>query len=256
MVSVRKRKHSHAAVTKVTRRTKDKHRKIPVNSNALISKNWDSKLTLIQNYKKLGLTSKLKKAAGGKEKMIQPFYEDDDFLKKQKKLSNIDLNVENLENEIEIEMNNELNDLIVNGMNEDDEINNDKQEEIDEKEIPEGEARIIRDKKTNQIIRVIHGTKKINDDDDKEEKMNEVKIKPSKNSTQFIKELEEFASRPIYRAERAQSIREASWLNSLYEKYNDDYNKMQWDKRLNIYQMTGNQIRLKMVKWKKANQIR
>ncbi|ODV61091.1 Nop16p ASCRUDRAFT_35064 [Ascoidea rubescens DSM 1968] len=233
MVSVRKRRSKHSSVSRTTRKTKDKHRRIPASSNILISKNWDPKLTLIQNYRKLGLTSKLKKATGGKEKIIKPFYEDDDFLQKQKNLNNL--------------INNGMNDVNMSGNNE---------EEIDENEIPEGEARIIRDKKTNQVIRVVHGKKKVNDDsDDGDNKMNQIKIVHSSNNASFIKELEEYASRPVIKVERRESERESSWLKSLYEKYGDDYKKMQWDKKMNIYQLTSNQIRGKMEKWKKRNSV-
>ncbi|KAK9319503.1 ribosome biogenesis protein Nop16-domain-containing protein [Lipomyces orientalis] len=68
MVSVRRRRKQKSALPKVTRRHNDKQRKVRIKSHAIIAgfaANWDEKSTLSQNYKKLGLTSRLSKPTGG-----------------------------------------------------------------------------------------------------------------------------------------------------------------------------------------------
>ncbi|RMZ90801.1 hypothetical protein DV736_g1966, partial [Chaetothyriales sp. CBS 134916] len=52
---------------KDSKRTKTGQRKVEFGHNAIIAKNWDRKLTLWQNYKRLGLSTKLAGPTGGTE---------------------------------------------------------------------------------------------------------------------------------------------------------------------------------------------
>ncbi|KAI8364693.1 ribosome biogenesis protein Nop16 [Radiomyces spectabilis] len=57
--------------SKNTRRTANKYlKKVTIKGNAIIKANWDKKLTLRQNYEKLGLLTSLNGTAGGREKLF------------------------------------------------------------------------------------------------------------------------------------------------------------------------------------------
>ena len=127
----------------------------------------------------------------------------------------------------------------------DDIVTIDKIEHTDDpSKIPEGEARIIRDPETNEVLKVIYGTMKAEDEESDEDKVD--------NSV--IKQLEEYAEQHSkVKKERHLSDRESDWLKSLYEKYGDDYEKMKWDKKLNIYQQSAGDLKRRINKWKKGN---
>lgn len=220
MVSVRKRKMARSSVKKNTRRTKDKQRDINVYSNPIIAANWDKSLTLKQNYKRLGLRAKLGTSAGGDEKKVVSLSEiqakRERNSKNNKEVPSID-EIENLD---------------------------------DPSQIPEGEARLIRDPETNEVIKVIYGTMKVNQDDADEDEEN------GAENPSVVKQLEEYAEQHSkIRKERHLSDRESDWLKRLYEKYGDDFDKMKWDKKLNVYQHTAGELKRKINKWKKANGI-
>lgn len=215
MVSVRKRKMNKSSIRKATRRLKDSHRKINVTSNPIIAKNWDYSKTMARNYKDLGLVSKLGRSAGGEEKIFEPTNFDE-------------------EDEDEEDEQNDLKDSTT------------ESQELDPSEIPQGEARIIKDSEGN-IEKIIYGTKKLIDID--------AEVVQKQSDSKVVKELEEYANRPTLKTEKLQSVREQAWLKDLYEKYGDDYNAMQWDKKLNINQNSTGDLKRRIKKWKKANNI-
>lgn len=218
MTSVRKRKMARSSVKKNTRKTKDKQRNINIHSNPIIEANWDKSLTLKQNYKRLGLRAKLGRSAGGDERKVESLSELQAKREKNQKnqLKHVPTvsEIENLD---------------------------------DPSRIPEGEARLIRDSETNEVIKVIYGTMKVDDNDESEEEIENPSV---------IKQLEEYAEKNSkIKKERHQSERENDWIKSLYEKYGDDYDKMKWDKKLNIYQQSAGDLKRRIIKWKKANGI-
>ena len=58
----------------------------------------------------------------------------------------------------------------------------------DPSRIPEGEARLIRDPETNEVIKVIYGTMKVDDNDESEEEIENPSV---------IKQLEEYAEKIV-----------------------------------------------------------
>jgi nucleolar protein 16 len=67
-----------------------------------------------------------------------------------------------------------------------------------------------------------------------------------------IRQLEEAARNGAKKAPRGQSQREQEWIEKLVAKYGEDYGKMARDRKLNPMQQTENDIRKRVVKWKKA----
>ncbi|ODV82356.1 nucleolar protein 16 [Suhomyces tanzawaensis NRRL Y-17324] len=212
MTSVRKRKMARSSVKKNTRRLKDKQRNINIATNPIIQANWDKSLTLQQNYKRLGLRAKLGSLAGGAEKPVETLTEIRAKRAADQKVSVAD--IENTE---------------------------------DPAQIPEGEARIIRDKETGEVTKVIYGTMKVVPTE-------ELENEPENPSV--IRQLEEYSNKHAQIVkERTISEREAEWCKSLYEKHGDDFQKMMWDKKLNPNQQTVADIRRRVLKWKKTNGI-
>ncbi|KAG7699300.1 hypothetical protein KL930_004652 [Ogataea haglerorum] len=144
MVSVRKRKMARSSVKKATRRMKDRQRQVRNFGNSIIAANWDPKLSLSQNYEKMGLKVRLSQQTGGVEKKITPQFpeSDDEFV------------VDETEEEEE-------------------ERKSDSKDSLDPADIPEGTAKLVRDDEGN-VIKVIYGTKKLTEEVQEEKPPTEV----------------------------------------------------------------------------------
>lgn len=223
MASVRKRKMNKSSYKKATRKTKDRQRKGDIQSNAIIAANWDPKLTLAQNYKKLGLKDRLSGPTGGTEKDIEIFIPKTDD----------DISVDTNRNDQE-------------GDDDEEDENEDNNDEFDPANIPEGTAKIVRDE-DGKVTKIIYGTKKATKIQPK--KVEEVE----KPKTEVVRQLEELASSRVVR-ERHLSERETEWIEKLYNKYGDNYMKMQWDKKLNPFQHSAGNLKKRVIKWKNSNE--
>lgn len=230
MTSVRKRKMKKSSLGKATRRNKDRQRKVNIASNPIIAANWDYSLTLKQNYKNLGLRAQLQRPAGGEEA---------DYSKDQTKDPLVKPEIEDESDEDEDE--NQENDASGN------------EEEFDASKIPEGEARIKRDENGN-VLEVIYGQMK-NSDTFEGEQQDENQAEDESSKTEVVKQLEEIANAPRAKKERSMSSREEEWLERLYNKHGDNYRKMFFDRRLNIYQQSEGDLRKRIRGWKKKNNI-
>lgn len=212
MVSVRKRKMARSSVKKNTRRTKDKQRAPKIAHHPVLRAKWDKNLTLKQNYEKLGLTSRLSKYNGGQESSVKTISE---YRKEQE---------ENEAAHVAPE------DVAV---------------ETDPLKIPEGEARLIRDPETNEVVQVIYGTMKIKKEEGK-----------PKTESGIVEELIEYEEQHAKKKKPlTPKEEEADMLEALYEKYDDDYEKMKWDKKLNPLFLSVGQLKKKIAVWKKANGV-
>lgn len=224
MASVRRRKMAKSSIRKATRKNKDKQRKANIFANPIIAENWDYSLTLSQNYKKLGLKAKLQTPAGGQEKQLS------DLGNSARRLDYEDGEIESVDYSHE--------------MNSDGDFDADK--------IPEGEARIQRNA-SGDVIKVIYGKKKFDIDREVEDIKRETAEVEEK--TEVVKQLEAYANRPVAPKKRVQSEREEQWLEKLYRKHGNNYKKMFFDKKLNIYQQTESDLKNRILKWKSKYNI-
>ncbi|MCJ1366740.1 Nucleolar protein 16 [Acarospora aff. strigata] len=211
------KKKNRSSLPKVKRKPKSK--KLNVRGNAIIAANWDQSLTLSQNYRRLGLTSKLNAATGGTEKPSSAALssnpsapQKDAFSIKSKLPTNL---------------------------------------------IPT-EARIERDPKTGAILRVIHSEIKrvenpLNDP------LNELSdnepgtvVADGKThaSTEIVRQLEEQALLEAPKKPRQQSKREEEWIANLVATYGEDYRRMVRDRKLNPMQQSEGDLRRRIRRWK------
>lgn len=194
----------------------------------------DKKLTLTQNYRRLGLTSRLNAPAGGVEK-VQGSSADDPEL-------------EDAEDPFHAK---------VRGHS--------------EKQKKPAEARVERDPETGKILRVIReenegdGTmdiagrkrRKANPLEDPMEELPDSNISVMNGAqpsfgvvTQLEREAAMQEEALKKRKPRQQSNREIEWLQRLAEKYGDDTRAMVRDRKLNPMQQTEGDIARRLRKWR------
>ncbi|KAJ4993307.1 ribosome biogenesis protein Nop16 [Stagonosporopsis vannaccii] len=203
-------------------------------SNPIIAKHWNQKETLSQNYRRLGLTSRLNHATGGTEKTIKLLGLNDP------KSSRADVAADSTANRLNIVSKQPM-----------------QATEIEEIEVE-------RDPETGAILRVT-GQKEekynpLNDplneleESDDEVEWNGFAMVPERRENEaqnpVISELEEAARNGARKAPRKQSDREAEWLERLANKYGEDYGRMARDRKLNPMQQTEADIKKRMKKWK------
>ncbi|KAI7876810.1 ribosome biogenesis protein Nop16 [Mucor mucedo] len=157
MGTVRQRKATKNT-NKNTRRVADRHRKrITIHGNSIIKANWNKKLTLRQNYEKLGLLTSLNGQTGGKEK------------------NRPDEKIESTEGDNEPKELKELTEADI--------------EEI-KKTLGPGEGMIQRDDEGN-IVRVIYGEERSHND------ILDAEVAPVEAKTDVVRALEEQAANGI-----------------------------------------------------------
>ena len=183
----------------------------------------DNKLTLTQNYQRLGLLHKLNAPAGGRERI--PEKEDETH---------------------------GTHSLQINGS-----------ASQAAAQIDVGETRVERDPETGKILRVIHDEEKrrranplndpLNDLSDAEE---ENTVGSSVPASAIVQQLERQADMEGVAVKakkpRHQSTREGEWIQRLTAKHGDNIAAMARDRKLNPMQQSEGDLRRRINKWKKT----
>ncbi|KAI0462742.1 hypothetical protein LJB42_003543 [Komagataella kurtzmanii] len=206
MVSVRRRKSNHSGTSKVSVRVKDKQRR-HIATNKVLRAHWDSKLTLSQNYAKLGLRLKLGKPTGGVEKPLAIDKGLDG--KKHDKSQREDENIDDFYN---------------------------SEGEIDPAKIREGRAHIVRDE-SGAVVKIVYGTKVSG----MFEQGPSEKEEPAQESVVINELMEKAQSRPEKPPKRLTELEEI-WVDGLQKKYGNDSERMKWDRKLNPMMLTPRKL--------------
>ncbi|KAI6862180.1 hypothetical protein KC338_g6311 [Hortaea werneckii] len=231
------KKKNRSGIQKVRQKPKSKKK---ILGNAIIAENWDKNQTLEQNYKRLGLATKLNKYTGGRDLKAED-------VKRQRE-----------EEELGIR---KRDPLAIGGTG--------KQEKIDI-----SEARVERDPETGQILRVIEpeGTKKkpnpLNDpladfdSDESDEEgeggynqhaSNTAPFNPDTGArTDVVKRLEQEASRPAKKHVPKQTDGERAFVEELVAKHGDDYTAMARDMKINYMQRSEGDLKRRVKKWRES----
>lgn len=235
---------NRSSVSKVRQKPKSKKK---ILNNALIAANWygvsdthqegdtnsrfrNQKETLTQNYRRLGLASKLNAPTGGTEKTAA-ILETGEAAQPAADTLNIHSKLP--------------------------------------KTISVSEVRIERDPETGAILRVLDdGNKRPNplndplnelEDSDgevwqgfvNEHGLIDGAAAPVSGKTSVVRQLEEQASRPVRKVPRKQSDREGEWIADLVNKHGDDFVAMSRDMKLNPMQQSVGDLKRRVTKWKK-----
>ncbi|KKK21538.1 hypothetical protein P175DRAFT_0480534 [Aspergillus ochraceoroseus IBT 24754] len=227
------RKNRSSAPKQRPKRTgmlKSGRKKINVLGNAIIAENWDRKLTLTQNYRRLGLVHRLNAPSGGSERR------------------KTETGFEDVEDSLHIK----------------------GSVEAAVKQAAVGEAKVERDPKTGKIIRVVRDDDEIevagikrrranplndplndlsdNEDDSKPPAKNPASAIVQQLELQAAQESEAAANKKP----RHQSKREDEWITRLVERHGDNYAAMARDRKLNPMQQTPGDLRRRIRKWKES----
>lgn len=226
------KKKQRSSVPRATQKPKSK--RLPVKASPLVAANWDKRLTLSQNYRHLGLTSRLNARSGGTEVKAA----DTERRREEKRSEQDPLAVA------------ATRPATATGLK---------------------TAKVVRGE-DGRILRVIHDEKgrknPLNDplaalDEDRDaESASDGSLRTDHDTmkpTGVVPQLE--AAAQIERTNilekkkpRKQSQREQEWIERLIAKYGQDIRSMSRDRKLNLNQQTEADIRRRLEIWHKSRQ--
>ncbi|KAK1061158.1 Ribosome biogenesis protein Nop16 [Friedmanniomyces endolithicus] len=233
------KKKSRSGVSKAVRKPRSKKLHL---QNPIISANWDKTQTLEQNYKRLGLTSKLNKNTGGVERKAE--------------------DVQRARDEAAGEVVKQKDDVLAIGAMR------------RPREIQVQEARIERDPETGRILRVIgDGQGRANplndplnelDSEEDEDEMGEGMGQHASHNaayaagddarTEVVRRLEYEASKAKATHKPRQSENERAFVAELVAKYGDDYGAMTRDMKINYMQRSAGDLKRRVKKWRESGE--
>ncbi|KAI9700549.1 MAG: Nucleolar protein 16 [Bogoriella megaspora] len=208
--TVRQKRKNRSKAPKIKQKKKSTKLVIP---NAEIAAKWNSKETMSQNYRRLGLATKLNQISGGTEKRksaIDGSQPTSDSLIISSTLPSA---------------------LAPSSARVERDPNTGKILRIVDDETP---------RRPNPLNDPLNDVEDMDLDDTDNEKP----------TTELVQQLKEQASKGGQKAKRKQSAREVEWIEALVEKYGDDYKKMFWDKILNPMQQSEGDIKRRISQWR------
>lgn len=218
------KKKKRSSIPKI--KLKPKSKRVNPLGNPIIAANWNQSETLTQNYRRLGLTSRLNTATGGIEKPHP----------------SSSANVSKTSNTADkLSISNAI-----------------------PKRITPTEAKVERDPETGKILRVVHTGRRANplndplnsDSEEKEfEGFEDDGRRNEGEGNEIIKQLEAQARQGKEKTERKQSEREKEWCQRLVEKWGEDYMGMVRDRKLNPMQQTEADIRRRVGRWRSGSGV-
>ncbi|KAI1138879.1 ribosome biogenesis protein Nop16 [Hypoxylon sp. FL0543] len=222
----RKRRSSRATIRQPSSTMRTKRLLNPL-GNDIVARNWNQKETTTQNYRRLGLVSRLKAPTGGVEPNLasrklegRPTKPVDPFA--------ITPPTNAVVSEVRVER--------------------------------DENGRIIRvldgskSKKDNPLNDPLNDLDSDSNEDEEEEDAEEWGgIEEAEGHAGIVPQLESEANRPVVKKVRTQTKREIEWLQRLVEKYGDDTQAMARDRKLNPMQQTEADIARRIKKWKSAS---
>ncbi|KAI1466483.1 ribosome biogenesis protein Nop16 [Daldinia caldariorum] len=227
----RKRRSSRSKIRQPSSTLRSKRLLNPL-GNDLVAKNWNKKETTTQNYRRLGLVSRLKAPTGGVEpnlasqklqgratKPVDPFA--------------ISRPTGAIVSEVRVERdeNGKIVRVLGGSKRKKDNPLNDPLNDLDSDEDDEDEDE---------------------DEDEEVEEWGGIEDAGGDNN-KVVAQLEEEANRPVNKKPRTMTKREIEWLQSLVDKYGDDTKAMSRDRKLNPMQQTEADIARRIKKWRSSS---
>lgn len=229
----RQKAKNRSGIARVTQ--KPKKTKKPLLANELIAKHWDRSATLSQNYAKLGLSSKINKATGGREANVKSAEE----LRKERKSRKDGLAINVTAPQFEVKEARIVRDPQTGA------ILSVEEEQSVGKKVEQGPYRAL-DDPLEALDNMVMDEAPMESDDDEEDATGPRAA--HKVAAEFVKSLEREAAVPSAPKFRKQSDREKVFLKKLIAKHGTDeskgcYEKMAKDLQLNIMQQSPGDLR-------------
>lgn len=220
------KKKNRSGISKVRRNPKSKKK---ILSNHIVAANWDKTQTLAQNYRRLGLTSKLNKNTGGVERKPGDEVHQSDPLsidgRRKKALEEIDIA------EAKIERDPKTGAIL--------------------RIVDEG--RTVRPNPLNDPLLELDSDREDDDVEDIDQHGGEsftATHASTQSRTAVVGLLEEEANRPAAKYQRKQPEGEREFIEKLVRKYGDDYTAMSRDIKINYMQRSPADLRRRVKKWR------
>ncbi|KAL2038208.1 hypothetical protein N7G274_009156 [Stereocaulon virgatum] len=222
------KKKNKSSLPRVRQKAKSKH--INIRSDPIVAANWNPKLTLSQNYRRLGLSSRLNSHTGGTE--VASIQNDEGS--SQRRSSGLAIPSSKAPKALGTE-----------------------------------EVRVVRDPKTGAIVSVQDGRKEKANRNPLGDPLNELSNSEDEDDGEdrdvgneggrrrgIVPELEEAAKYSKKKRPRQQSQGEREWIARLVERWGDDWGAMFRDRRLNPRQQTEGDLKRRVGLWKRSQGTR